>query len=161
MSAQEGRQRSWSVERPHPRVVLASFLVGILMLIVGLFLAALGVKVLDLSGGAAKDTSLVVAVAAFAVADFWGGGLVTALTRAKISQVTLGWAIARGVILVLIAIVVQRMLPLVPLQLALAVVAAWAGSRMSHKQLSMRREIAAERQAADAAAAATPSGAER
>lgn len=138
-------QRSWTIERPHPRAVLAALLIAFGMLIVGLFLAAVGVKVLDLSGGAARDTSLVVAVAAFVVTDFWGGGLVTMLTRARTAQVTLVWTIARGVILLLVALVATRMLPLVPLQLALAIPAAWAGSRVAHKQLQLRRAIAADR----------------
>src|SRR5690606_5764425 len=106
------------VERPHPRAVLAALLVAIVMVPVGLFLAALGVWVLELSGGAARDTSIVVAVAAFAISDFWGGAIVATLTRARAPQVAVCWAIARLTVLVLIALVATRMLPLVPVQLA-------------------------------------------
>ena len=137
--------RRWMIERPHPRAVLAALLIAIVMLVVGLFLAAIGVKVLDLSGGAARDTSLVVAVAAFVVSDFWGGGLVTLLTRARTPQVTLVWTIARGIVLLLVALVATRMLPLVPIQLALAAPAAWAGSRVAHKQLQLRHAIRSDR----------------
>lgn len=148
-------ERHTLIERPHPRVVLAALLVALGMLLVGMFLAAVGVKVLDLSGGAARDTSLVVAVAAFVVTDFWGGGIVTMLTRASTPQVTVAWTIARGVVLVLIALVATRMLPLVPLQLAVAIPAAWAGSRVARKQLQLRRAIAAERAQRDTDAAPT------
>lgn len=157
MNTNDANARTWRVERPHPRAVLAALLVGVLMLVVGGFLAALGVKFLDLSGGAATDTSIVVAIAAFMVADFWGGGLLTMLTKASVAQVTLCWTIARAVLLVLIALAFSRMLPFVPVQLALAVPAAWAGSRVAHKQLQLRRAIAAERDAAPPAAAAISS----
>lgn len=143
-------ERRWVIERPHPRAVLAALLVAVAMLVIGLFLAALGVKVLDLSGGAARDTSIVVAIAAFVVSDFWGGGLVTMLTRTRPAQVALVWGIARTVILLLVALVATRMLVFVPLQLALAIPAAWAGSRVAHKQLQLRRAIAADRARDDA-----------
>jgi hypothetical protein len=130
---------------PRRRDFVAALLVALVMLVVGLFLAGIGVKVLDLSGGAARDTSLVVAVAAFAISDFWGGGLLTTLTRAQTLQVVIAWSVVRAVLLLLIGLVAHRLLLVAPVQLALAVPAAWAGSRIAHKQLQMRRAIAADR----------------
>lgn len=126
------------------RLLLAAAIVALLMVPVGIFLAALGVFVLEVSGGAARDTSLVVAVAGFLVADFWGGGIVTALTRARALQVAVAWGIARAVLLVCIALVAHRMAPLLPVQLVLAVPAAWAGARVARKQAALRRQIRAE-----------------
>ena len=69
--------------RLHPKLLLASALIATVMIPVQLFLSAVGVLVLKMAGGAATDTSLVVTVAAIAVSDFWGGGIVYMLTRAE------------------------------------------------------------------------------
>ena len=130
--------------RLHPRLLLAAALVAVLMFPVGLFLAAVGVFVLELSGGAARDTSIVVAVAGYVVADFWGGGIVAALTRARAPQVAAAWGVARLGVLVLVALAAPKLLALVPIQLLLAVPAAWAGARVARKQAALRRQIRAE-----------------
>ncbi|MCW2926622.1 MAG: hypothetical protein JWM86_590 [Thermoleophilia bacterium] len=129
----------------HPRLLLASLLVATLMVPVGFFLAVVGVAVLKVSGGAANDTSVVVGIAGFVVADFWGGGAVTALTGARAPQVAVAWGLARLVVLVLIALVATKLFAVLPVQLVLAVPAAWAGSRVARKQAALRRQIRAER----------------
>ena len=47
----------------------------------------------------------------------------------------------------IVALVVPRLMPVVPIQLALAIPAAWAGARVARKQASLRRQIAHEREA--------------
>lgn len=131
--------------RLHPRLLLASGLVALVMLPVGAFLAALGVWVLDVSGGAAKDTSIVVGIAGVLVTEFWGGGLVATLTKVRAAQVAGAWGIVRLVALVLVALVAPGLWPVVPIQLALAIPAAYAGARIARKQASLRRQIQLER----------------
>jgi hypothetical protein len=132
----------------HPKVVLASLLMSLVMLPVGFLLAAVGVAVLEWSGGAAADTSLVISVAGFAVADFWGGGIVAALTKARAIQVGAAWVVARSVLLVTLMLLANGDAALVvPLQIAIAFPAAWAGARVIRKQASLRREIEAARAA--------------
>jgi hypothetical protein len=131
----------------HPRLLLAAAIIAILMFPVGLFLAALAIGVLELSGGAARDTSIVVAVAGYVVADFWGGGAVAAITRARAPQVAAAWGLARLGVLVLVAIAAPKLLAVVPIQLLLAVPAAYAGARVARKQAALRRQIRAEREA--------------
>lgn len=127
------------VGRLHPRLLLAAALVTVVMVPVTLLVASIGIAVLQLSGGAARDTSLVIFVAAAVVADFWGGGIVAALTRAPAPRVAAAWTCARLVVLVLVALMARPLLPLVPVQLLLAVPAAWAGARTVRKQASLRR----------------------
>lgn len=141
--------------RIHPRLLLACGMVALGMFPVGVFLAALGVGVLELSGGAARDTGIVVAVAGFVVSDFWGGGIVAVLTRARAARVAVGWALARLAILVVVALVSPGLLLVLLAQLVLAVPASWAGARVARKQAALRRQIRAER--ADGAATASPS----
>lgn len=124
------------------RLLVAAALVATGMLPVGMFLAALGVLVLKVSGGAANDTSLVIAVAAYLVTDFWGGGIVAALTKVDARRIAISWAITRGALLLAIAIFLHDLAPLLPIQLGLAVPAAFFGARMSHKQASLRRAAA-------------------
>jgi hypothetical protein len=131
--------------RLHPRLLLAAGLVALFMLPVGGFLAALGVKVLDLSGGAARDTSIVVGMAGVLVTEFWGGGLVATLTKVRAAQVAVAWGLVRAVVLVLVALVAPGLWPVVPIQLALAVPAAYAGARVARKQAALRRQIEHER----------------
>jgi hypothetical protein len=138
--------------RLHPRLLLAAAIVAIFMFPVGLFLAALAIGVLELSGGAARDTSVVVAVAGYVVADFWGGGAVAALTRARAPQVATAWGVARAGVLLLVVLVAPKLLAVAPIQLVLAVPAAWAGARVARKQAALRRQIRAERQARPATA---------
>ncbi len=145
--------------RIHPRLLLAAALVSIVMVPVGLFLAALGVKVLDISGGAARDTSIVVGIAGYLVSDFWGGGIVVALTRVRANQVPVAWGIARAGVLVLFVLAAPSLLAFAPIQLLLAIPASWAGARVARKQAALRRHI--ERERAAAATAATPARAER
>jgi hypothetical protein len=132
----------------HPRLLLAAAIIAVVMFPVGLFLAALAIGVLELSGGAARDTSIVVAVAGYVVADFWGGGAVAAITRARAPQVAAAWGVARLVILVLVAIAAPKLVAVVPIQLLLAIPAAYAGARVARKQAALRRQIRAERQGA-------------
>lgn len=137
--------------RLHPRLLLAALLVGIVMLPLAALLDRLGVWVLDISGGAAADTSVVVGMAGVAVTDFWGGGLVTTLTRVRAAQVAVAWGIVRLVLLaVLFATVLDDPLVVLPIQLVLAVFAAYAGARVARKQAALRRQIERER-AAEAA----------
>lgn len=131
--------------RLHPRLLLAAGLVALFMLPVGGFLAALGVWVLDVSGGAAKDTSIVVGMAGVLVTEFWGGGLVATLTKVRAAQVAVAWGIARLVLLVLVALVAPGLWPVVPIQFALAIPAAYAGARVARKQAALRRQIELER----------------
>lgn len=136
--------------RIHPRLILAASLVALLMVPVGIFLAALGVKVLDISGGAARDTSIVVGIAGYLVSDFWGGGIVAALTRVKALQVALVWGSVRFVLLLAAALVAPSLAILIPIQLGLAVPAAWAGARTARKQAALRLAITREREHAEA-----------
>lgn len=129
----------------HPRLLLAAGIVSLLMVPVGIFLAALGVWVLDVSGGAARDTSIVVGIAGYVVSDFWGGGIVATLTRVRAPQVAVAWGLVRLVLLVLVAVAAPSLAPMLPVQLMLAVPAAWAGARVARKQASLRRQIEAER----------------
>ena len=131
--------------RLHPRLILAACIVAVLMVPVGMFVAALGVWVLDFSGGAARDTSVVVGMAGVLVSDFWGGGLVTALTKVRAAQVAVAWGIARLLVLLLLALVVSNLLPILPIQLALAIPAAYVGARVARKQAALRRQIELER----------------
>jgi hypothetical protein len=133
--------------RLHPRLLLAAMIVAVLMVPVGIFLAALGVWVLDISGGAARDTSIVVGLAGYLVSDFWGGGIVASLTRVRAPQVAVAWGLARLVVLALFALVAPSLLPVLPVQLALAIPAAWAGARVARKQAALRRQIRAEQEA--------------
>ncbi|MCB0880433.1 MAG: hypothetical protein KDC46_15795 [Thermoleophilia bacterium] len=133
--------------RLHPRLLLAAMIVAVLMFPVGLFLAALGVKVLDLSGGAAHDTSMVVGIAGYLVSDFWGGGIVAALTRARAPHVAVAWTLARLTVLVLVVLAVPSLLAIAPIQLLLAAPAAWAGARAARKQAALRRHVASARTA--------------
>lgn len=133
--------------RLHPRLLLASALVALVMVPVGIFVAALGVWILEVSGGAARDTSIVVAIAGYLVSDFWGGGLVSTLTRARAPQVAVAWALARLLGLAVFVAVAPSLAPLAPVQLLLAVPAAYAGARVARKQASLRRQIVEERQA--------------
>lgn len=142
--------------RLHPRLLMAAGIVAVLMFPVGLFLAALAIGVLELSGGAARDTSIVVAVAGYVVADFWGGGIVAALTRARAPQVAAAWGVARLAVLVVVALVAPRLVAVLPVQLLLAVPAAWAGARVARKQAALRREIRAQRERETAAQVPRP-----
>ncbi len=136
--------------RVHPRLLLAAMLVSVGMTPLGIVLAALGVKVLDWSGGAAHDTSVVVGIAGYLVTDFWGGGLVTTLTRARPPQVAVAWAIARTAILLVALLITNAAFGVLVAQLALAIPAAWAGARTARKQAALRRHVEAERRAREA-----------
>ena len=139
--------------RLHPKLLLASALIATVMIPVQLFLSAVGVLVLKMAGGAATDTSLVVTVAAIAVSDFWGGGIVYMLTRAERRNIVMAWAIARVPILVLIGLFSRNLALLAPVTLALGILAAWAGSRMAESQAALAKRAAddRERQASRAA----------
>ena len=121
------------------RLPLMSALICLALLPVALFLAGLGVVALQISGGAARDTSLVVVVAAVGVTDFWGGSIVWAANRLRDARdITIAWVVARGVLLVLVALVADGFWPLVPVMLALAAPAAWLGVRVGTKQHALR-----------------------
>lgn len=130
--------------RMHPRLLLAAFLVGLLMVPAGVFLAALGVWVLQMAGGAARDTGLVIAIAGFAVSDFWGGGITTALTRVRAPQVAVAWLVARLPVFAVIALLAGSHAPLVLVQVLLSLPAAWAGARVARKQAALRAQIRRE-----------------
>lgn len=132
--------------RLHPKLLLASALIATVMIPVQLFLSAVGVLVLKMAGGAATDTSLVVTVAAIAVTDFWGGGIVYMLTRAERSRIVVAWAIARVPLLVLIGLFSRNLALLAPVTLALGLLAAWAGARMAASQSALARRAAADRE---------------
>lgn len=144
----EPRLSARDLLRLHPRLLLAAGIGSIIMFPLGLFLAAVGIGVLKVSGGAATDTSVVVAIAGFAVADFWAGGAIAALTRARAPQVAVAWGIARFVVLLLVALAAPRLFTVLPIQLLIAPLAAWAGAKAARKQLALRRQIRAERAAA-------------
>lgn len=131
------------------RLVLAAFIVALVMVPIGLFLSVIGIALLNAFGGAANDTSMVVVITAYVVTDFWGGGFLQALTKARSSQVTFAWGIARGVLLVLIALAVTRYALLLPVQFLLALPAAWAGARASRKQAQLRAQVRLQRAAHD------------
>ncbi len=122
----------------HPKLLMASAICAMVMIPTGMILTSLGVFVLKVSGGAATDTSLVILTAGFAVSDFWGGGIVKHLTRAADRDVAIAWLIARSVILVLFALVFSNLLILVPIQLVVALGAAYAGARVAAAQRMLR-----------------------
>lgn len=129
-----------AVDFPNPRTLVKAFFIGVLMLIVGSFFAALAVKLLDLSGGAAHDTSLVVAIAAFAISDFWGAGILTMLTKLGSQQIVISWLLIRLLLLLFIGLIAKDMLIFLPVQILLAGVAAWVGARVGQKQVELRSE---------------------
>lgn len=133
------RTRSISL---HPKVLLAAVLAAVAMVPVAVFLAAVGVLILQVAGGAATDTSTVVMVVAIAVTDFWGGGIVSALTRARRADVAVSWALARIPILIIAALISTRFAVLAPLLLVIAGGAAWIGARMAMVQARIRASAA-------------------
>ena len=122
----------------NPRILIAALLCSVVMIPVGLVLSVLGVFVLKLAGGADTDTGLVVFVAAIAVSDFWGGGATWALTKAARRDVTISWGIARIPALVVSALISTRLAIVAPIELLLALPAAWLGVSMAHTQSRLR-----------------------
>lgn len=122
-----------------PRLLIRAVPCVLAMSLVGLFLSVLGIFVLKVSGGAAHDTSLVVMVAAFAVSDFWGGGVLAALGRAGARETAIAWGVVRAVALLLAALAFPRLAVLVPVQLIIAVPAAFLGARVGARQAALRR----------------------
>lgn len=120
------------------RMVMLSGLVAIAMLAVGLMVAAFGVLVLKLAGGAAGDTSRVVLVAAYAVTDFWGGGIIGALVRRSSRDVAVAWLIARVVLLTVLSVVIGGFIGVAVVQAVLAAPAAWLGATMGYQQAQLR-----------------------
>lgn len=120
------------------RVPAIAVLAACAMLPVGLFLAALGVLALEISGGAAADTGLVVTTVALGVTDFWGGSLMYALTRRGAREVAAVWVLARALVLLLVVAVARDLAVVAPVSLALAAPAAWLGVRVGAKQAAMR-----------------------
>jgi hypothetical protein len=117
------------------------------MIPVTIFVAALGVWVLEMSGGVARDTGITVAIAGAAVGDFWGGGLLAALTRAPARTTAAAWTFVRLIVLVLAALLVPRLLPVLVVQVVLAAIASWAGARVIRKQMALRHADADDRAA--------------
>ncbi len=136
--------------RLHPKLLMASALVAVVMVPVQLFLSAVAVLVLKMAGGAATDTSLVVTIAAIAVTDFWGGGIVYTLTRTDQRSIVAAWAIARLPILIFAGMLSHNLALLAPVIYALGVLAAWGGVRMAIKQSTLARRAAQERERRDA-----------
>lgn len=123
-----------AVLTPMPRQLLKYAAVGTLvMLVVGMFVAALGIGALKLFGGAAQDTSMVVLTAAYAIADFWGGGLVYLYTRARPFDVARAWALTRAVTLAGLVAIAGMKPEVAAVQLVLAVPAAWFGALLVRK----------------------------
>ncbi len=117
------------------------------MMLVGLFLAAIGVAVLQVSGGAARDTSIVVSIAAFAVTDLWGAGATWSLTRRQREHVVGAWISARLAWCLLVGALFSGVWLLVVGQLVVAGPAAWAGVRlaMTQAQISDRERARSAR----------------
>jgi hypothetical protein len=126
------------------RVLMAAGLVMVAMLLAGIALAGLGLGVLSLSGGAATDTGLVILLGAFAVTDFWGGGLVRTLTAADTRTVAVAWGVARMIAIVIGALLSTRMLMVAPVQLVIAVAAAAAGAHVAALQARLTAEDRAQ-----------------
>lgn len=150
------RQRAGQSTRSyalHPRMLIAAALVAVCMIPVGVLLSGLGVVVLKLAGGADTDTGLVTFVAAFAVTDFWGGGIAWSLTKAPRRDVTIAYTIMRLVILIVGAIISTRLAIVAPIQLIIAAPAVWFGVGMAQTQARLRATAA--RHEAEAVAAST------
>jgi hypothetical protein len=111
------------------------------MVPVSVVLAAIGIFVLDLAGGAATDTSLVVTITAVLVTDFWAGGIIRALTRIPARDIAVVWGIARAIILVLAALLIHRLAIIAPLQLVLAVPVAYVGAIAAARQAQLKHSI--------------------
>jgi hypothetical protein len=105
----------------------------------GLLLVALAVLGLEWSGGAARDTSIVVAIAALAVTDFWAGGAMRAVTGLPLKPNLVCWMTARSAWLILIAIIFPAFALVIPVQIALAAAAFVAGTRFAD---TMRKSTA-------------------
>lgn len=131
--------------RLHPKLLTASALVAVVMVPVQLFLSAVAVLVLKMAGGAATDTSLVVTVAAIAVTDFWGGGVVYTLTRTNPRSIVMAWGIARLPILIVIGLLSRNLALLAPVIFSIGMLAAWGGVRMAAKQSALAQRAAHER----------------
>lgn len=101
------------------------------MAAVGLLLTSLAVLALELSGGAARDTSLVVMVVAIAVTDFWAGGIMLRITGRGVRPLVAWWIAARSVWFVLLAILMPAFAVLVAIQIPLAAVAFVGGMRFA------------------------------
>ena len=141
------------------RLLACAALVSAAMLFVGVLLAAVGILLLEMSGGAARDTSLVILVVAYAITDFWGASVVAVLTRGRIQDVTAAWTIVRTVTLVGFAVIAPQMYAIAAVMIVLAPAAAWAGARIGRAQAIMREaeralQIPDVRELADAAAEA-------
>lgn len=122
-----------------PRVFGYVVLISLALAFVGAFLATLGVFLLDLSGGAARDTSMVIVVAAFAVSDFWGGSLVAVRGDTSVQQVAIGYTVARAGLLVIATIAFPSLLPLTFAQLLLVAPTAGCGAAVGLRQLQLRQ----------------------
>jgi hypothetical protein len=122
-------------------MLLCAALVAIVMVPVSIVLAAGGILVLQLAGGAARDTSLVVTIAAVLVTDFWAGGIIRALTRTDSRDVAIVWGIARAIVLVIAALLVYRLAIVAPIQLALAIPAAYLGATVGKRQSQLRATV--------------------
>jgi hypothetical protein len=120
------------------RVPAVALLAAAAMLPVGLFLSGAGVLVLQVSGGAATDTSLVVMVAAFCVTDFWGGSLLHALTKRSSREVAVVWLCARAVVLLVVVLAAHGFAVAAPVAFVLAAPAAWLGAQVGAKQAALR-----------------------
>jgi hypothetical protein len=138
------RERTVTVERPvwqHPRVIACAALVAVAMVPVSVVLAALGIFVLELAGGAATDTSLVVTITAVLVTDFWAGGIIRALTRIPARDIAIIWGIARAIVLILAALLIHRLALVAPLQLLLAVPVAYVGAIAAARQSQLKKSF--------------------
>jgi hypothetical protein len=108
------------------------------MAFVGLFLSAIAVMALEVSGGAARDTSIVVCVAAVAITDFWAGGLMRAITKHPFKPNLVCWLVVRSMWFLLAALVIPALVPVVGPQLALAALAFALGARFASAQQDRR-----------------------
>lgn len=122
------RTRSARVLRSAP---IAAIWLSLIFAAASLFLVAIAVLGLEWSGGAAKDTSLVVAIAALAVTDFWAGGAMRAVTGLSLRPNLLCWMIARSLWFALTAMVFPAFILVVPIQIAIAALAFVAGTKFA------------------------------
>lgn len=125
--------------RLHHKVFLLCMITAVLMVFVALLLAAVGIGLLKLTGGAAPDTSMVILVVASAISDFWGAGIVIMVTRARTIDVTASWAVVRTMLLLgLVVLVSPTAVGAAVVMVALVVPAAWLGAHVGQKQAALR-----------------------
>lgn len=123
------------------QVVLAIALAGA-MLLVSMFLAAVGLLALKLSGGISHDTALVILVTACGVTDMWGGALIASLTGSNIRRTTILWTVARLIWLTVVSIVLTLPFAVLAIQLGVAIAGSRIGAQLGRYHAAVRRQEA-------------------